>query len=559
MQELDKCGSKLRKIEPGSLKKGSIVAAEFSEDGAIYRAIIKDDQSKAKSRAEISVLFCDYGNSELVPVDGLMQLPEHLAKEPATAVEVIIEGNEKVADTKQNRQKVEGKLDVEGLQVKITENEIVNGFSAKFGVKDKKIKFKWTEEELTKEVEAAKNEHTPKANQVSVPQPSPSSEATEPGGEIVKPLLETPKSSGKHPTMCSQLPSLKLLEQVNTTGSVVYVSPIGSVYFTPSWILSSLDDLNDQIDKSSKGKGLKSIESKDICIGLLCIACNSKDGDLYRARVVDQLKNGVCSVKYIDFGDNENLPISSLFYFPAGLPMIAPAAAEVVLANPPPSSPDLQTVLEDTLMEADLVLVMEKDESGVVVGKFLKDGNEITWEGLIDAKKVFDKDQHQATAEEDVVIETEELVKAKNPAPEPKVQDKKSKSPDAAKKRDNEGQTKSKIKAEVTPKKLGTEKYQAKKGAGEVSGENSNKTKMEEKPSKENPPVIAQKPCRVVPPVALAPGLSHDVFLNHVESVSKVWVCRVEDEEKVTSIMARLKALKGKTDNLFLKTFLPSD
>ena len=82
---------------------------------------------------------------------------------------------------------------------------------------------------------------------------------------------------------------------------------------------------------------------------------------------------------------------------------------------------------------------------------------------------------------------------------------------------------------------------------------------MEEKPSKENPPVIAQKPCRVVPPVALAPGLSHDVFLNHVESVSKVWVCRVEDEEKVTSIMARLKALKGKTDNLFLKTFLPSD
>ena len=116
MQELDKCGSKLRKIEPGSLKKGSIVAAEFSEDGAIYRAIIKDDHSKAKTGAEISVLFCDYGNSEVVPVDGLMQLPEHLAKEPATAVEVIIEGNEKVADTKQNRQKVEGKLDVEGLQ-----------------------------------------------------------------------------------------------------------------------------------------------------------------------------------------------------------------------------------------------------------------------------------------------------------------------------------------------------------------------------------------------------------------------------------------------------------
>merc|ERR1719192_118747 len=178
--------------------------------------------------------------------------------------------------------------------------------------------------------------------------------------------------------------------------------------------------------------------------------------------------------------------------------MIAPAAAEVVLANPPPSSPDLQTVLEDTLMEADLVLVMEKDESGVVVGKFLKDGNEITWEGLIDPKKVFDKDQHQATAEEDVVIETEELVKAKNPAPEPKVQEKKSKSPGAVKKKDNEGQTKSKIKAEVAPKKLGTEKYQAKRGAEEASGENANKTKIVEKPFKENPQVI-QKPCRVVP------------------------------------------------------------
>ena len=87
--------------------------------------------------------------------------------------------------------------------------------------------------------------------------------------------------SGQHPTMCNELPSLKLL---------VHVSAIGTVWFTPNWILAALEALNGKIDQIHHSNGMKQLTPEDVCIGLLCIARHS-DGYLYRARVVDQMKS----------------------------------------------------------------------------------------------------------------------------------------------------------------------------------------------------------------------------------------------------------------------------
>ena len=303
--------------------------------------------------------------------------------------------------------------------------------------------------------------------------------------------------------MCSQLPSLKLLDKVQTLGAVVHVSAIGTVWFTPDWILAALENLNGKIDEINQSSGLQQLKPEDVCIGLLCIARHS-DGYLYRARVVDQLKNSVCSVKFIDYGDNENVTAASLFYFPAGLEMTAPGAAEIVLANPPPSSSDIEKILRDCLMnEESLTLVMEEDQSGVRVGKFLKDGKEITWDGLIDVQKTVNKNGTVQVAVDDVVIESEG------------------------------------IKEESKTVKV---KPNASLPEGNKNCSSNNKL------TKESPtPTIIKTDekkdialIKQVQPVPFAPNEPARVFVVSVETVSKVWVVREDDEEKLNGLMNKL-------------------
>ena len=344
-------------------------------------------------------------------------------------------------------------------------------------------------------------------------EPESKSEVTQeaPVTDIVK-SVKAATSDGQHPTMCSQLPSLKLLDKVQTLGAVVHVSAIGTVWFTPDWILNSLETLNGKIDQIQQSQGIRQMTSEDVCIGLLCIARHS-DGYLYRARVVDQMKNSVCAVKFIDYGDNENVPLTSLFYFPAGLEMTAPGAAEIVLANPPPSSSDIETILRDTLLnEESLVLVMEEDQSGVRVGKFLKDGLEITWDGLTDARTACNKDRSHQVAADDVVIESEEAKPvSKAEESDPKV----ARSKDA---KTFQAKDSLKQKPVVPPSKDTAEKKEV--------------------------PLIKQ-----VPPVPFTPNEPTRVFVVSVESVTKVWVVRVDDEAKLDNMMDKLGEINKEGKN----------
>ena len=156
-----------------------------------------------------------------------------------------------------------------------------------------------------------------------------------------------PLSAGK-PVMFSQLPDLKLLEGVEISGTVVYVSPLGQVWFCPQWIQAALDALTMKIDAIGSEKKLENIEASKLKEGMLCIAKSSQDGDLYRARVVDISKK--LTLKYVDFGDIDVVALTDVYNLPCDLEMLAPAAAEVVLARELPKQ-RTKEMLEETLMD----------------------------------------------------------------------------------------------------------------------------------------------------------------------------------------------------------------
>ena len=159
--------------------------------------------------------------------------------------------------------------------------------------------------------------------------------------------VKVPVSTGKL-VLFSQLPNLKLLEGVEISGTVVFVSPLGRVWFCPQWIQVSLDKMTVQVDALDAEKKLEKLKTMNLQEGIVCITRSVQDGELYRARVVTIDKK--VTVDYIDFGNTEVVGVEDVYELPSGLEMIAPASAEVLLARDLPKQ-KTQEVLEETLME----------------------------------------------------------------------------------------------------------------------------------------------------------------------------------------------------------------
>merc|ERR1719376_1582563 len=233
--------------------------------------------------------------------------------------------------------------------------------------------------------------------------------------------VKVPKSSSRT-VMYNELPNLKLLEGVEISGTVVYVSPLGGVWFCPQWIQAPLDTLSMQVDVVAAENKLVSMCRNNMREGILCIARSPQDGELYRARIVCIDSNKV-TVAFIDFGNSDLVTELDIYELPPGLEMLAPASAEVVLARDLPKQ-NTQQVMEETLMEAENLILVLEEESGVKVGKFYSNGKEVKWDMMVETKKVFEKERiDEENNEEDVVIEKETLLRS-NDVQEVKVVDK---------------------------------------------------------------------------------------------------------------------------------------
>ena len=140
--------AKLKKMD--NVQVGSVAATIFSKDEALYRESVM-----SVSGTEVEVRYCDYGNVEKKSLGELFKLPEDLASEQQLAVNVRVEGVKGVADSSKNRARVEKKLSVEGLMVKLEEES--NGLVGMFEVGGKKIKFSKNKDVATVSEEKAES------------------------------------------------------------------------------------------------------------------------------------------------------------------------------------------------------------------------------------------------------------------------------------------------------------------------------------------------------------------------------------------------------------------
>ena len=68
-----------KRIECSALVKGQIVAARWTEDEKMYRALIHDINTNL---GKVKVRFIDYGNQSIEPFGNLFELPESASKIP---------------------------------------------------------------------------------------------------------------------------------------------------------------------------------------------------------------------------------------------------------------------------------------------------------------------------------------------------------------------------------------------------------------------------------------------------------------------------------------------
>merc|ERR1719369_1299229 len=78
---MDKLARLSEELKPAQrMKKGAVYGTRFSEDGELYRAVLKNvDESGAL------VQFIDFGNKEMKGVQELLDIPVEVGSEPAGA------------------------------------------------------------------------------------------------------------------------------------------------------------------------------------------------------------------------------------------------------------------------------------------------------------------------------------------------------------------------------------------------------------------------------------------------------------------------------------------
>ena len=113
MDKLARLGDELKPAQ--RMKKGAVYGTRFSEDGELYRAVLKNvDESGAL------VQFIDFGNKETKSEQELFDIPIEIGSEPAGAF--AVELSTALEDTEGSRTLVEQMLEGENLTVTLQDN-----------------------------------------------------------------------------------------------------------------------------------------------------------------------------------------------------------------------------------------------------------------------------------------------------------------------------------------------------------------------------------------------------------------------------------------------------
>ena len=116
---MDKLAGLREELKPAQrMKKGTVYGARFSQDGELYRVVLKEVVQR-----RVVVKFIDFGNKETKEEKELYDIPEEIGSEPAAAVGVDLKNDFK--ETDDNMAVVEELLDGENVTVVVTEDGAV--------------------------------------------------------------------------------------------------------------------------------------------------------------------------------------------------------------------------------------------------------------------------------------------------------------------------------------------------------------------------------------------------------------------------------------------------
>ena len=96
-------------------KAGAVFAAVFSGDGELYRVALKEKAGPG----EVTVLYMDFGNSEVIPVEALLNIPGHIAALPSYSIPVDFRSG--LEDSPENQERVRKTLEEDNLTVTMVE------------------------------------------------------------------------------------------------------------------------------------------------------------------------------------------------------------------------------------------------------------------------------------------------------------------------------------------------------------------------------------------------------------------------------------------------------
>ncbi|XP_066272832.1 uncharacterized protein [Branchiostoma lanceolatum] len=381
--------------EVGKLKPGHAVIAKYSVDQGWYRAEVKE----AVSPRQYILQFIDYGNQEQVSKSNMRILKPEFSLLPKQAfpcylskVEVVTpEAKAKFAELTAEAQL---KLIIVDKKQDRFEVELENSESAL-----------QVNKEILKITTTASHCNEPENLQQKAEKEKGPSIATSNQNETES-QLPTP-TSPKYPPVA-----------VQTGGTVpVYISHCE----TPAKFWVQVADQEPQLNKlmeaveTSAQSGTPLASTTQLDVGDPCCAQFSEDNGWYRGRIKDISEEGKLGVHFVDYGNQEVVPLEKVQELHADLLKQPPFAFECVLDGAKPAGTEWSTVASSWFKEVTIERVLQAEflDSKEPVRVKLSDGSEDIGKNMV-------KRGHAVQDDTEIKTETSEA-SVDHPAPVAKV------------------------------------------------------------------------------------------------------------------------------------------
>ena len=184
----------------------------------------------------------------------LFRLPSSLSKQAGLSVLVEVAGAESTKDSSKNRDRVAAKLSKPNLDVLLSNSSATPGLlRGEFSYNGKLVSFSKKSETRKAEADTGVEEDVldvpPKHVEVESEVIMEAADEEVLNVPPMDPNQGSPRTKDKiedfeAPVMFASLPRLALLDEVRTTGNVVYVSPEARIWFSPIWAQEKLTEVS---------------------------------------------------------------------------------------------------------------------------------------------------------------------------------------------------------------------------------------------------------------------------------------------------------------------------